>query len=619
MGLGDRGLEAPVKLGDLQSPTATQSITAFATGGQANATQINTSWNVIQICASGGDSVKLPASFRVNTLIYIKNSGAQSCDVFPGSGDDLGQGANTAEALPANESVAYIATVADTTWEVSIVHPVVAEVNDLTVAVTWANVPDVNITQGSVTQHEAALTILESQITDGSLLARVGSAETISAIWDFTTNPQIDAAGIDTGTFADARIAASNVTQHVGALEHSSLLNVPATISQAEAEAGTATTDRLFTAQRVSQAIAALGGAGDVTKVGTPVNNQIGVWTGDGTLEGDANFVWDGSNILLGGNIIFNATGSPRISNLNATDLIPNILPDKSDPNTGFGYTTLDTGAIIAGGLCVAEYEEFINHPKFVIDPNSAGTGGPTLAFATGAVGFKGTATELSFMTGSNTIFRLVGSTFRTNLTGGGGIINQVASATLPSIIVSNGDVDTGFGALTADQLSIIAGGLEMMRFVESTVDQVIIGPAGLIGTAALPSLAWGDGDTGFVETVDDTLKVSLVGVARWVWSADVFGAETGAGPAMLNVSASSTVPTQVPNQADPNTGVGRGGVDRLNLIAGGVTCMSVEETGGSTPQIGFYATAPISLQTGVAVTEAGIHAALVNLGLITA
>lgn len=41
-----------------------------------------------------------------------------------------------------------------------------AEVNDLTAAVTWANVPDANITQSSVTQHEAALTITESQISD---------------------------------------------------------------------------------------------------------------------------------------------------------------------------------------------------------------------------------------------------------------------------------------------------------------------------------------------------------------------------------------------------------------------------------------------------------------------
>lgn len=40
-----------------------------------------------------------------------------------------------------------------------------AETNDLTAAVTWANVPDGNITQSSVTQHQAALSIAGSQLT----------------------------------------------------------------------------------------------------------------------------------------------------------------------------------------------------------------------------------------------------------------------------------------------------------------------------------------------------------------------------------------------------------------------------------------------------------------------
>ena len=40
------------------------------------------------------------------------------------------------------------------------------EVNDLTDAVTWANVPDANITESSVTQHQAALAITKSQVSD---------------------------------------------------------------------------------------------------------------------------------------------------------------------------------------------------------------------------------------------------------------------------------------------------------------------------------------------------------------------------------------------------------------------------------------------------------------------
>jgi len=42
-------------------------------------------------------------------------------------------------------------------------------------------------------------------------------------------------------------------------------------------------------------------GSGDVVKVGTPVNNEIGVWTGDGTIEGDTNLTWDGSTLDIDG------------------------------------------------------------------------------------------------------------------------------------------------------------------------------------------------------------------------------------------------------------------------------------------------------------------------------
>ena len=42
-------------------------------------------------------------------------------------------------------------------------------------------------------------------------------------------------------------------------------------------------------------------GSGDVTKVGTPVDNQVGVWTGDGTLEGDVDLTFDGNNLSVNG------------------------------------------------------------------------------------------------------------------------------------------------------------------------------------------------------------------------------------------------------------------------------------------------------------------------------
>lgn len=56
--------------------------------------------------------------------------------------------------------------------------------------------------------------------------------------------------------------------------------------------------------------------------------------------------------------------------------------------------------------------------------------------------------------------------------------------------------------------------------------------------------------------------------------------------------------------------------------VTGATTVEAIEINGalnhdGTT--VGFYGTAPIAQQTGVAVSAAGVHAALVALGLITA
>lgn len=63
--------------------------------------------------------------------------------------------------------------------------------------VTSGTFADARIAQSNVTQHQAALTIAETQITDGSLLARVAANETITGRWLFndttlTTQNKID-------------------------------------------------------------------------------------------------------------------------------------------------------------------------------------------------------------------------------------------------------------------------------------------------------------------------------------------------------------------------------------------------------------------------------------------
>jgi len=73
-----------------------------------------------------------------------------------------------------------------------------AEANDLTAAVVWDDIPDANVPESAVTQHEAALTILESQITDGTIFGRIASAETLTNTWGW-----VDNTGIQFGTGND--------------------------------------------------------------------------------------------------------------------------------------------------------------------------------------------------------------------------------------------------------------------------------------------------------------------------------------------------------------------------------------------------------------------------------
>lgn len=54
------------------------------------------------------------------------------------------------------------------------------ETNDLTSAVTWANIPDANVPESAVTQHQAALSITESQISDLQSYITADSVDTLT-------------------------------------------------------------------------------------------------------------------------------------------------------------------------------------------------------------------------------------------------------------------------------------------------------------------------------------------------------------------------------------------------------------------------------------------------------
>jgi cytoskeletal protein CcmA (bactofilin family) len=101
------------------------------------------------------------------------------------------------------------------------------ETNNLSSAVTWANVPDTNITESSVTQHQAALSITESQISDlGTYLTAIPSAITASqtTVVNSTTQTATNFFGqrmIHTGgdiTYSFAAVGSSDIGKSVSVI-----------------------------------------------------------------------------------------------------------------------------------------------------------------------------------------------------------------------------------------------------------------------------------------------------------------------------------------------------------------------------------------------------------------
>lgn len=373
----------------LQAMQSNVGLTADVGSAQGNGV-VRSTYNVYSTVGTAGDAATLPATFPAGTLVYIKNDAATNAmDVFPASGDNLGEGANTALSVAAGTSATFLATVANTTW--------------------------------------------------------------------------------------------TQVVQFASA-------------------------------------------GGDVTKVGTPVDNQIGVWTGDGTLEGDASFTWDGSHLLL--------------------------------PLTNDAVT-------------------------------------PTLAFGDGDSGFYENADDnISVSLIGVRRFSFSSAAFQgVGVAGAGALRNETASGTNPTLNPNASDASTGIGQTATGEVALIGTGIELLRAKNggtAATRQLIIHPSAISGAAATPSLAFGDGDTGFFESADDVLVASLAGVAKFEFNGLAFQSEITSGPAMLNLAIAATTPQFCPNQADLNTGLGSSGQDELSLVAGGVECMRFVETNGTDALISY-------------------------------
>ncbi len=168
--------------------------------------------------------------------------------------------------------------------------------------------------------------------------------------------------------------------------------------------------------------------------------------------------------------------------------------------------------------------------------------------------------------------------TFRTTAGGLTGLSNQ-ALIIKPSFGASAGEF--AIKTSTAD-----SGTADL---VISTTGDVGIGIAPVTGARLLlpqendpvtPTLAFGDGDTGFYEQSDDILELAIGGVVKAELAGTFIGSRTGGGWRLFHVVASATLPPYAFSD-DPDTGMGSAALDQLSLIAGSVEGIRIEESAG--------------------------------------
>jgi hypothetical protein len=109
--------------------------------------------------------------------------------------------------------------------------------------------------------------------------------------------------------------------------------------------------------------------------------------------------------------------------------------------------------------------------------PQQADVNTPTLAFGDGDTGIYEQSDDVirfavgasgSMIVGGGSAYMYGSGAYR------GGLMNEAASSTNPTLVPDRGDDNTGVGLAAADKLSLVAGGAEIVRASESTQDALM-------------------------------------------------------------------------------------------------------------------------------------------------
>ncbi len=167
--------------------------------------------------------------------------------------------------------------------------------------------------------------------------------------------------------------------------------------------------------------------------------------------------------------------------------------------------------------------------------------------------------------------------------------------------IAGNVTASNFFGTFSGNTSTWSRAGTDV--FLTNSGDNVGIGtdnPQSLLnlnGTLGSLSggLTFGDGDTGFYESLDDRLNFVLGGVAKFALKNNRYFGSNVAYGGSLKAEAPTLASLTITFEGDENTGIATaidGTPDQLSLVAGGVEGIRIDETGG-VARVGINTTTP--------------------------